>query len=103
MTPINAITLSGKLAEILSSGTTTVRFTLLHSHGWTGPDGAVHTGSFRVSCLAWGHARNSLLKYGKPGLEVVVCGRLTALPAGVGVLADSLTFVSPREVFKEGT
>ncbi len=98
MTPISVVTVSGKLAEIqMPLGTETVRFVLLHDYAWTGPDGALHRGSFRVCCIAWGHAYHSLMKYGRLGLEVLVSGRLAVVSDGVGVMVDSLAFTSPRE------
>jgi len=103
MTPSNAITLSGQLTEYPRKAEgATVFFVLEHRHAWRDTDGRPQTGAFALDCVAWGHAARSVLKYHRPGVEVCVHGRLCRFggSVGVGVLVDSLTYVSPSKASK---
>jgi len=91
----NALTLTGRLTtkpERTNVGM--VSFTLEHADAWHRKDGLPETSHFSVTCLAWGHAANSIAKYGYVGLEVLVHGRLSRSggSGGVGVLVDSVSY-----------
>lgn len=88
---MNHVEISGVIADIGEAGPT-VRFVIVSTNSWRGPDGLIRSGTTRVPCRAWGHGMNRLLKYGQIGVEVVVTGRLVRLGSDLGVQVESITF-----------
>lgn len=103
MIPANQIVLTGRLIEAPKPGRKgTALFMLECRFAWQSPDGDIGSSGFALWCRAWGHAANSVLKYGKPGVEIIAHGRLAYLPEvdQLGIVADSIAFISPREVME---
>lgn len=105
MSPSNTVTLSGTVASEMPSrgpGGRTALFRLEHRQAAIGKDGQVQVAGFVLWARAWGHAAASVLKYAKPGVEVVVSGRLNYLSElnAVGVIVDSVSYPRPSQLEK---
>jgi hypothetical protein len=101
MTPINSVSISGRIIEILDDGGATARVRIGHYHAWIAADGQAMTGTTMLMCRAWGHSANALRKYGSPGRDLVIVGRLISSGDALELLADSISFVSPRQAMQE--
>lgn len=102
MSPSNSVTLSGQIAsEMPSPGRgRTALFKIERRQAAIGRDGSVQVTGFVLWCRCWGHASASVLKYGKPGVEVVVSGRLNYLSEmnAVGIVVDSVSYPRPSQL-----
>lgn len=102
---VNYVTLSGKLMELPTksatiSGTPTGHFYIRVHRTWIGQAGQVCEDTIDVQVACCGHPANSIVKYGRPGVPVVVVGRLAVLPADgqhpllTYVFAETIAFPS---------
>lgn len=103
MSPSNTVTLSGSVdSEMPRPGqqSRTALFRLEHRQAAIGRDGAVQVSSFALWVRCWGHSAASALKYAKPGVEVVVSGRLNFLSEmnAVGIVVDSVSYPRPSQL-----
>lgn len=103
MSPQNQITLSATIADDPRPGQgRTALFRLEHRAAFQGQGGDIQTTSFVLWCRARGHAAASVLKYGRPGLDIIVSGRLAYLAEtnAIGIIADSVSYPRPSQLAK---
>lgn len=103
MSPSNTVTLSGSIASEMpcrGQQSRTALFRLEHRQASIGKDGSVQVSSFVLWARAWGHAAASVLKYGRPGVEIVCTGRLNHLSEvnAVGIVVDSVSYPRPSQL-----
>jgi single-strand DNA-binding protein len=107
---VNIITLSGRLTERpgkkeTETGTAVAEFSLQTTHRWEEPQPGEKTEYW--PCHAVGYPANSVCKYGRRGVEVVVVGRIEqrSLPCEDGgtdqqvyIRVEAIGYLSPEKV-----
>jgi single-stranded DNA-binding protein len=122
---IAQVTVSGVLFERpdrseTETGVPTAAFWLQVTRRWTGRAGQPCDSTEFIDCFAVGHPANSIGRYGRAGIEVIVIGTLrtrtvpdeftravrqmapssTFAKAELYIHVDSVGFISPRQVLE---